>query len=57
VAVLFNPDQIPQAGMLRAVETAAPSVRVQVTAAAGRDVAHLERTIDQFANGPCFAVH
>jgi putative ABC transport system substrate-binding protein len=52
VAVLFNPDQIPQAGMLRAVETAAPSVRVQVTAAAGRDVAQLERTIDQFANGP-----
>jgi putative tryptophan/tyrosine transport system substrate-binding protein len=50
VAVLFNPDQIPQAGMLRAVETAAPSVQVQVTAAGARNVAQLERAIDQFAN-------
>jgi putative ABC transport system substrate-binding protein len=52
VAVIFNPDQIPQAGMLRAVEVAAPSVRVQVTAGGARNVAELERAIDQFAGDP-----
>src|SRR5215813_14396513 len=36
VAVVLNPDQIPQAGMLRAIEAAAPSFRVQVTAAGAR---------------------
>jgi putative ABC transport system substrate-binding protein len=52
VAVIFNPDQIPQAGMLRAVEAAARSVRVQVTAGDARNVAELERAIDQFAGDP-----
>src|SRR5262249_27160294 len=37
VAVIFNPDQAPQAGMLRALETAAPSVMMQVTPAPARD--------------------
>jgi ABC-type uncharacterized transport system substrate-binding protein len=49
VAVLFNPEQIPQAGMLRAVEAVAPSVGVRVTAAAVRDAAEIERAIVQFA--------
>jgi putative ABC transport system substrate-binding protein len=52
VAVLFNPEQIPQAGMLHAVEAVAPSVGVQLTAAAVRDAAEIERAIDQFAREP-----
>ena len=52
VAVLFNPEQIPQAGMLRAVEAVAPSVGVQLMAAAVRDAAEIERAIDQFALEP-----
>jgi putative tryptophan/tyrosine transport system substrate-binding protein len=52
VAVVLNPDQIPQAGMLRAIEAAAPSFRVEVMGAAARDAAELERAIDQFARVP-----
>jgi len=52
VAVVLNPDQIPQTGMLRAIEAAAPSFRVQVTAAGARDATELERAIDQFARVP-----
>jgi putative tryptophan/tyrosine transport system substrate-binding protein len=37
---------------LRVIEAAAPSVRVQVTAGGARDVAELERAIDQFAREP-----
>ena len=50
VAVLLNPEQAPQAGMWRAVETAAPSFRVQVTAADVRDSAEIKRAIDSFAS-------
>jgi putative ABC transport system substrate-binding protein len=49
VAVLFNPEQIPQAGMLHAVEAVAPSLGIKLTAAAVRDAAEIERAIDQFA--------
>ena len=49
VAVLLNPEQAPQAGMWRAIEVAAPSFRVQVTAADVRDSAEIERAIDSFA--------
>jgi ABC-type uncharacterized transport system substrate-binding protein len=52
VAVILNPDQAPQAGMWRAVEAAAPSVGVLVTAAAARDASELERAIDGSARGP-----
>jgi putative tryptophan/tyrosine transport system substrate-binding protein len=52
VAVIFNPDQIPQAGMLRAVEANAPSFRVQVTAVGARNVAEIAQAIDQFAREP-----
>jgi putative tryptophan/tyrosine transport system substrate-binding protein len=52
VAVIFNPDQVPQAGMLRAIEAAAPSVMIQVTPAPARDVVDLERIIDEFAREP-----
>ena len=49
VAVLLNPEQAPQAGMWRAIEAAAPSFKVQLTAANVRDSAEIERTIESFA--------
>jgi putative ABC transport system substrate-binding protein len=52
VAVIHNPDQAPQLGMWRAIEAAAPSLRVKLTAAGVRDVAGIERAIDQFAREP-----
>jgi putative ABC transport system substrate-binding protein len=52
VAVLLNPDQIPQEGMLRAIEAAAPSFGLQVTKASVRSGADIEQAIDQFAREP-----
>jgi putative ABC transport system substrate-binding protein len=52
VAVILHPDQRPQLGMLRVIEAAAPSFRVQVTAAGARNVAEVEQLIDQFAREP-----
>jgi putative ABC transport system substrate-binding protein len=52
LAVILNPDQVPQLGMWRAIEAAAPSFRVQVTAAGARDAAALERAIDVSAREP-----
>jgi putative tryptophan/tyrosine transport system substrate-binding protein len=52
VAVIFHPDQVPQTGMLRAVEAAAMPIRVQVTATSARDAVALERAIDEFAGEP-----
>src|SRR5215470_5870461 len=52
VAVIFNPDQAPQAGILRAIETAAPSLTMQVTSAPARDAVDLKRIIDEFAREP-----
>jgi putative tryptophan/tyrosine transport system substrate-binding protein len=49
VAVMMNPEQVPQAGNWRAIETVAPSFKVQLTAANVRDVAEIERAIDAFA--------
>jgi putative ABC transport system substrate-binding protein len=49
IAVIFNPDQAPQAGILRALETMAPSIMMQMTPAPARDVVDLERIIDEFA--------
>jgi putative tryptophan/tyrosine transport system substrate-binding protein len=49
VAIIFAPDQIPQAGILRAVQAVAPSFRVQVTVVGARNVAEIAQDIDQFA--------
>jgi putative ABC transport system substrate-binding protein len=49
VAVLFNPEQVPQAGMWHAIEAVAPSFRVELTAAAVRNSAQIERAISSFA--------
>jgi putative ABC transport system substrate-binding protein len=51
-AVILNPEQTPHLGMWRAIEAAAPSVGVQVTAAAARNLAELERAIDEAAREP-----
>jgi putative ABC transport system substrate-binding protein len=52
VAVLLNPEQAPQAGMWRAIEAAAPSFKVQLTAANVSDSAEIERAIESFAREP-----
>jgi putative tryptophan/tyrosine transport system substrate-binding protein len=49
VAVLFHPDQVPQTRMLQAVEAAAKSIGVQVTAVGARDAADVERAVNEFA--------
>jgi putative ABC transport system substrate-binding protein len=49
VAVIFNPDQIPQAGMLHAIEAAGTPLKVQLTMAGVRNVAEAENAVDQFA--------
>jgi putative ABC transport system substrate-binding protein len=52
VAVLLHPDQAPQTRMLQAVEAAAKSIGVQVTAAGARDPAAVERAVNEFAREP-----
>jgi putative ABC transport system substrate-binding protein len=49
LAVVLNPDQKPQAGMWRAIEAAAPSFKVQLTAAGVRNATEIERAINAFA--------
>src|SRR5262249_28055301 len=53
VAVLFNPEQIPQAGMLRAVEAVAPSVGVQLTAGGGGESAARRGGVVHVARSRC----
>jgi putative ABC transport system substrate-binding protein len=52
VAVLLHPDQVPQTRMFQAVEAAAKSIGVQVTAAGARDSATVERAVNEFAREP-----
>jgi putative ABC transport system substrate-binding protein len=52
VAVIFNPDQIPQAVMLHAIEATATPLKVQLTMAGVRNAAEAENAIDQFARAP-----
>jgi putative tryptophan/tyrosine transport system substrate-binding protein len=52
VAVLLHPDQVPQTRMLQAVEAAAKSIGVQVTAVGARDAADVERGVNEFAREP-----
>jgi putative ABC transport system substrate-binding protein len=49
VAVLLNLEQIPQAGMWHEIEDVAPSFMVQLTEAAVRNAAEIERAIGVFA--------
>ena len=52
VVVMLNPEQKPQSGMWRAIEAAAPTVRVQLTEAGVRNAAEIERTIEGLAREP-----
>jgi putative tryptophan/tyrosine transport system substrate-binding protein len=52
VAVLLHPDQVPQTRMLQAVEAAAKSISVQVTAVGTRDPAAVELAVNEFAREP-----
>jgi putative tryptophan/tyrosine transport system substrate-binding protein len=48
-AVLMNPDNAAMVGQLRSIETAAPRLGIQVSAAPVRNAAEIERAIDAFA--------
>jgi putative ABC transport system substrate-binding protein len=52
VAVLMRPGSRMHAGSLRAIEAAALSLGVQVTAAGARDAAEIESAIDAFSGAP-----
>ena len=52
VGVLYNPAQAPQLGQWRAIETAAPSLGVQVSAAGAANADEITHGIDAFANEP-----
>jgi putative ABC transport system substrate-binding protein len=52
VAVLFEPDSPSQIAYLETIEAAAPLFDVQLTRAAIRDAADIERAIGQFAQQP-----
>ena len=52
VAVILDPENPTASGYLGAIEAMAPSLSVQVTPTAGRDVADIERAIAAFARGP-----
>src|SRR5262249_25305353 len=47
VAVIMNPEQVPQAGMMRAIEAAAPTLVVKTSSFSVRDP--LERSLASFA--------
>ena len=52
VAVILNPVQAPQVGMLRAIEAVAPSLGLSLTAAGADGAAEIERAISAFAREP-----
>jgi putative ABC transport system substrate-binding protein len=49
VAVIYNPVQVPQIGMLRAIETAAPALAVQVSGAGASNADELKDAINSFS--------
>jgi ABC-type uncharacterized transport system substrate-binding protein len=52
VAIILNPIQAPNVGMLRAIEAVAPSFAVRLTAAGVTDAAEIERAVEGFAREP-----
>jgi putative ABC transport system substrate-binding protein len=52
VAVILNPENATHPGLLRAIETLAPSSGVQVTPVRVRDAGDIERAVNAFAPGP-----
>jgi putative ABC transport system substrate-binding protein len=51
VAILANPDNAGNAGLVQAMEAPASKLRVQLSAALARDAAEIERAIESFATG------
>jgi len=49
VAVILMPEHVTNAGLFRAIEASAPSLGVQLTRAAVREAAEVERAVDEFA--------
>jgi putative ABC transport system substrate-binding protein len=52
IAVIYNPVQMPQLGLWHAIEAAAPSLGVHVSAVSARDPAEIEPIIESFGRGP-----
>jgi putative ABC transport system substrate-binding protein len=52
VGVIYHPVQAPQVGMWRAIETAAPSLGVQVSAANAENASEITRIIENFPGDP-----
>jgi putative ABC transport system substrate-binding protein len=53
VAIMFHPEEAPQTKFfVQAIETAAPSLGVQVITAPVRDIAEIEPTLARFASQP-----
>jgi len=52
VLVVLNPDNYTSLGLLRTIETVAPSLRVQVSSARLRDPGEIEPAIEAFAREP-----
>ena len=52
VAVLYNPAQVTQVGLLNTIKTVAPSLGIQVSAASARDADEVSQVIEAFANTP-----
>jgi putative tryptophan/tyrosine transport system substrate-binding protein len=52
VAVLYNPAQVTQVGLLAAIKTVPPSLGIQVSAASARDADEVSQVIEAFANTP-----
>jgi putative ABC transport system substrate-binding protein len=52
VGVLYNPVQAPQVGQWHAIETAAPALGVQVSAAGAANADEITHRIEAFANEP-----
>jgi ABC-type uncharacterized transport system substrate-binding protein len=52
VAIILNPIQAPNVGMLRAIEAVAPSFAVRLTAAGVTDAAEIERAIEGLRANP-----
>jgi putative ABC transport system substrate-binding protein len=55
-AVMHNPVQAPQIAMWHAIEAAAPSLGVVVSAVAPRDAAEIERMVEVISNEPSSGV-
>jgi putative ABC transport system substrate-binding protein len=52
VSVIYNPQQVPQVGRLAAIQTAAPSLGLQVNGASAADVDEITQAIENLGTEP-----